>query len=500
VLAEAERQLASFARRPDLRRHRDALADTGIAGTDTRYPFFSATASRLARAFPDRLVVDWDELDDEEALERLLPHFAHFAETPGLDEVALELREWVDHMRGRETDGAFLVRSFGHLPLTDPLRETLYESVQLWLCLRPGPGTPSRTAAKFTPDGAPPPVAFQRGPLRRERPRLPQDLREPPLAVHACTPAEGRRLVELARDAMVARSRDLDVFAYGDARDVRLVDWGGGLQFAVIGAVPERRLLLESVYGLLTLKNGVPIGYVLISAINASSEIAYNVFETWRGGEAAWIYGRVLATARHLFGSDAFTIYPYQLGDDNEEALKSGAWWFYQKLGFRPRVAAVRRLMNVELRRMRRRPAHRSSIATLRRLAAENLYWHAGAPRDDVIGVLPLCDAGLRVTDYLAKRFGSDRARGAAVCEREAAALLGVRSTASWSADERLMLRRWAPLVLILPGLDRWSAADRRALVAVIRAKGAPRESDFNPLFDQHTRLRRALAAHARGR
>ena len=35
----------------------------------------------------------------------------------------------------------------------------------------------------------------------------------------------------------------------------------------------------------LTLKNGVPIGYVLISAINASSEIAYNVFETWRGGE-----------------------------------------------------------------------------------------------------------------------------------------------------------------------------------------------------------------------
>jgi len=44
--------------------------------------------------------------------------------------------------------------------------------------------------------------------------------------------------------------------------------------------------LLESVYGFLTLKNGIPIGYVLVSALFGSSEIAYNVFETYRGGEA----------------------------------------------------------------------------------------------------------------------------------------------------------------------------------------------------------------------
>ena len=25
---------------------------------------------------------------------------------------------------------------------------------------------------------------------------------------------------------------------------------------------------------------------------------------------------------------------PYQLGLENDDALKSGAWWFYQKLGF----------------------------------------------------------------------------------------------------------------------------------------------------------------------
>ena len=106
--------------------------------------------------------------------------------------------------------------------------------------------------------------------------------------------------------------------------DVRLVEWGEGLQFACMGAVPERRLLLEAVYGFLTLKNGVPIGYVLTSALFGSSEIAYNVFETYRGGEAALVYARVLAVARSLFRSESFTIYPYQLGHDNPEALRSG--------------------------------------------------------------------------------------------------------------------------------------------------------------------------------
>ncbi|HZM00838.1 MAG TPA: hypothetical protein VFD43_11365, partial [Planctomycetota bacterium] len=317
-------------------------------------------------------------------------------------------------------------------------------------------------------------------------------LRERPLAVRVLPPPEAQELIDLAREAMVVRSRDLDVFACGDPADVRLVEWGGGLSFACIGFVPARRLLLESVYGLLTLQNGVPVGYVLLSALFGSSEVAYNVFETWRGGEGAFVYGRVLATARHLFGSDSFTIYPYQLGDDNDEALQSGAWWFYQKLGFRAKDRGVLALMRRELATMRRRPAHRSSIATLRRLARENVYYHMGRTRDDVIGVLDLAEVGLAVTDLLARRFGPDRAAAARSCLREARAALrlsGARALSGWTEGERQALQRWAPLVLLL-GAGRWPAADRRALAAVIRAKGGLRESEFVPLFDRHRRLR----------
>jgi hypothetical protein len=271
------------------------------------------------------------------------------------------------------------------------------------------------------------------------------------------------------------------------------VECGEGLQFACFGAVPERRLLLEAVYGFLTLKNGVPIGYVLASALFRSAEIAYNVFETLRGVEAAAIYGRVLGTVRALLGADSFTIVPYQLGRDNEEALGSGAWWFYQKLGFRPRDPAVLRLMEDELAAMARSPGHRSSIPTLRRLAAANLFLHLAKPRPDVLGRLPLANVGLRVTQFLAESYGSRREQAERDCAREAGRRLGVRLPTRWSPGERRAWRQWGPLVRILPGLERWTDDEKQGLVEVIRSKGGPRESDFVLRFDGHRRLRSAV-------
>ena len=497
VLAQVERMLAGFSERADLRRSRSALRDTGIAGTEIRFPFFLFTAEWLARRWGDRITIDWGSFKDKGQLEKLLPLFALYGETPALDEYALPVREWIARMKGRrETDAAFLIRRF-RAALPDPfVREVIFERLDIPIRLAPGRDTPARTRAKHWSS----PVVHQSGPLLRTRPSLEEEVRRPPLAVRAVTPREGRELVNLAREAMVTRSRDLDVFAHGDPRDVRLVDCGEGLQFALIGAVPERRLLLEAVYGMLTLKNGVPVGYVLVSALFSSSEIAYNVFETYRGTEAARIYGRVLGTVRHLFGSESFTVYPYQLGHDNPEALRSGAWWFYQKLGFRPRVPHLRRIMRAEFRRMRADPTHRSSLATLKTLAAENVYWSPGRPRDDVIGVLPLPNVGLRVMEYLAGRVGSDREGATRACAREAAALLGLGSLRGLSAGERLAWERWSPLVLNLPGVRRWGVAEKRALVRVVRAKGGRHESDYAMLFDRHRLLRRAVRALAEGK
>jgi hypothetical protein len=496
LLAAVTRMLEQFDRRPDLRRHARALENSGIAGTVLRDRFFAPLARWLVWRWPARLRMDWKKLERPERLVALLPLLVEHAESPALDELEHDARTWVSKLRpSGETDAGWLAQAlFTRLAASWDLIEKLWDDLDPTLVLEPGPGTPSRTGAFVT---SAPRGAGQRRPLHRGRPDLEAEIGRPPVSVRTLTPAAGERVIDRAREAMVTRQRDLDNFSYGDPHDVRMVDCGDGLAFACIGLLPERRLMLEAVYAFLTLKNGVPIGYVLNSALFNSAEIAYNVFETFRGAEAGLVYGRVLATVRHLFGADAFTIYPYQLGDGNEEAIGSGAWWFYQKMGFRPKHEAARRLMDREVLAMRRRPGHLSSRATLRALARHNLYYHAGPEREDVIGILPLANVGLHVTRLFDERFGGDRAQGVWECVREAKSLLGLEERRSWSRGQTLWWHHWAPLVVSLPGIGGWSVEDRRALAEVILAKGGRQESDFVWRFDAHARLRAALRALA---
>jgi len=509
LLALVESQLEAFAMRADLRRHRAELADSGIAGTDLHYAFYAPTAAWLARCHPQRLDIDWSSVDARLAgqLMQWLESIVLPGELFGLYERKLGARGWIERCkRPDETDAVFLVRSFAQLAAEAPVRQRALEVLDVGFRVRgrldtgtgaPAPG-PSRTLARARGVRLLRGTRFQTHPLRRERPDLATALRQPPRSIRPVGPREARALIDLAREAMITRSRDLDSFAYADPQDVRLVDCGDGLQFACIGLQQEQRLVLEAVYGFLTLQNGVPIGYVLASALFRSSEIAYNVFETFRGGEAGWVYGRVVGMLGALFGSDAFTVYPYQLGHHNEEGLRSGAWWFYQKLGFRPRDQGALRLMQRELAAQRRDPRHRSDRTTLAALAAHNVYWSPRPARDEMIGVFPGEALSLAITDLLAQHFGSDRPAGEEHYADEAAERLGVRRWRRWPASERLAWRRWGPLLHLLPGLERWPADDRRALVSVIAAKGGRRESDYVRRFDAHRRLRRALALLAR--
>ncbi len=490
VRAQVEGMLTRFSERSDLRRFAVALADTGIEGTPITYSFYWPTALWLETKWPGCLSIDWTLFEKADDLWGVLYPLLPYAESLILDEADLsprKLLEWLKHPS--ETDAGFLIRrgskSFGD----DSARETVYEDLDIDCMLSPGSSTPHRTGARYKPS----PVVFQSSPLDRSRPDLAKASLIPPLAVRSVSPREGRTLIQMAREAMVTRSRDLYVFQQGDENDVSLIDCGDGLQFAAIGLLPEYRLMLDTVYGFLTLKNGVPIGYVLTRSYFNSTEVAYNIFDTFRGGESARIYGRVLAMARHLFGADAFTVDPYQMGHDNVEGLKSGAWWFYYKLGFRPLDPKVKRLLRTELARMRRNPKHRSSQATLNRLSSRNMFFFLGRPRKDVRGIISLENIAIAVSRYLALRFGADRERATQVCQKEASRRLGLRSFRGFSAGERLAWHRWGPLILILPGVERWSPEEKRALILVARSKGGRRESDYLRVFDAHPKLRRAL-------
>jgi len=399
-------------------------------------------------------------------------------------------REWIDYLKGPdETDAVFIVRRFQALR-ADPLpRESIFEEMDVPFRLSPGPDTPSNTHNTRAPSA----VAYQKRPLDRSRDHFHRDLGRPPKSVRTLPTREAHELIDMARFLMVVRVRDLDAFVHASEDDVRILDYGHGLEFVCYGTAPERRQMFDAAYGFLMLRNGAPIGYVLSAALFESAEVAFNVSPAFRGAEAAHLYARALNMVRELFGAETMMVDPYQMGHDNPEGLRSGAWWFYYKLGFRPRDETVKRLVARELAKMKAKPGYRSSMAKLNRLSSVNMYLHLGDERDDVIGEFSRENIGLHVVRYLARRFGSDRERGIETCSREAARLLGLRSTAGFSAGERLAWDRWAPVLLQLPGVESWPVSAKAAAVRVVRAKGGKRESDFVRLFDKHRRLRQAI-------
>lgn len=487
-LAAAMRVLSGFRKRRDLTRQAEALADTGIAGTPIHYRFFWPTAQWLASRWPALLTIDWTEAEFADRLAAVLPLLVTPAEAEALRRRELPPREAIDELRAaRESDATFLVRRIEQLPGGDRIRESTHDALDVAYRLAGSPNGPSRTLAHF--DGAP--FAFRSAPPERSRPSLGDELDRPPRSVRELSVRDGERLRELARSAMVTRGRDLDAFAYGDPRDAFVVDDGDGLAFAFIGVVPDRRLFLPAIYGALSLRNGVPIGYVQLDVLFGNAEVSFNTFPTFRGGEAGFVFCRLLAAAHHVFGVNTFSIEPYQLGRGNEEAILSGAWWFYARFGFRPRDAAISRLARSELAKRSRDPEYRSGARTLSKLATAYVYWPAAGGRLSVIS--PIVPVGAAVSRRIAKASGAGREAALAACEARARKLLGVQSFDGWTANERLWWRRWSPLIDVLPGVVRWSAGDRRALVRIVRAKGQRREREYARLFDAHPRLAAAV-------
>jgi hypothetical protein len=300
--------------------------------------------------------------------------------------------------------------------------------------------------------------------------------------------AEGARLLDAAQAAVLVRYREVHAFNRADPADVLVVEAGRGAQLAWLGLQPAYRLPLRAHYGYLLLKNGVPVGYGDVSLFLEQAEVAFNVFETFRQGESAFLLVRLCAFLFQRLGARVFRLSPYQLGQENEEALASGAFWFYYRLGFRPGRPDLARLAAAERQRIRRHPGHRSSRATLARLAEGGM---ALAVRRH--------DAAAAGVD--ARRLGLEAAGRAARAghgpDRALARALGAGRWRTWPPAERRAFARWAAVLAGVPGLGAWPVRDRRALRDLIRAKGRGPEADYLRRLREHRRLRRSLVALA---
>lgn len=471
-------------------RHR--LDDHGYDGTEVRHTFDLGVTEWLVATWPQDVEIYWADASASPALEALLGPALLPGEEDGYDDASLSMQAWIRRARGdawtsdlawvldalRDTGDALARRAAAWEQAALPIRWKLKHAGVMHARL-----APSRIAVRPTFRSAP------SRPLRAFARSVP---------IRLLGESEARQVIHVAREALAARSREVHAISFANPDEVWWGDLGAGTGIAVIGVRAELRLSLEGNYGFVLFANGVPVGYGGVSPLYRQANTGVNIFPAFRGTEAAALWLGALRCFHALFGTQRFIANPFQVGRGNPEAIASGAFWFYFRLGFRPADTSVGARADAEAAARLTNPRHRSSAATLRGLAAVDLVLTVpGANRADAFEERWLARLALRDTAHIAAEGHLGRHAAARRIADRVARTLGANRR-RWSAAERAAFTALAPLVEEISDLDRWPARDRRALAELLRAKGGVRERGYVQLAARHPRWYPALAALAR--
>ncbi len=497
MLARVDRALEAFparsARLGPAALHR--LHDSGVANAPLDYPFGYPMARWLAARFPHDCEVGWGRFGEAERLDETLSLLASPAEGDAFSEGGMGWRRWLRVAKGgrRMTDLQLLLELFERTRLPAETRDWLYENLALSIVWTPRGVHASRTLARIPPAA----VFFHEDGLERRGASLVEALARPLPSVRRAPPPLARALIEAARVAMATRQRELHAFSHPNPADVLLADVGRGVRIALFGIEPGFRLPLEGYYAFLALKNGVPVSYGGGWALFGTLDFAINIFASFRRGESAFLATQLLRVYRRIFGMRTVVVDRYQLGHESTEALRSGSFYFYDRLGFRPRDPAILAVLEAERAKIAADPSYRSPIPVLTRLAGDEVYLTLPGGHPAPEKRLRATDVSALVARFIAREFQGDRLRAARESSARVRRALGTTRSAGWTSDERRAFEQMSLVAALIPDLTRWPQSDRAALVAVMRAKGGASEREYARLLDGHRRFRRSLEALA---
>jgi hypothetical protein len=474
----------------------DPIEVSGIAGTEMEDTLSFDVARWLVKRLsdqhmPGKVEIAWDSYDPGRELGTTGPRFIPLLEDDAYVEADTPWRRWLETAAAGQKgfNPAWLVERFANLPLPPNQKAELYESLRVPLRWNLGNSRLTRTRNWTSVRG----VFYHTGPLiSRNEVSLAQELAKRPPTLTKLSRRQGEAVIDMVREVMLVRYRELYGTTLGDPASVVRADLGRGVSIFLWNLPPDRRLPLRAYVAGFTLKNGVPINYIESIALCEWMEVGFNTFYTFRGGEVGWIYAQVLRCLCHLMGTTCVSVYPYQLGHDNEEAIESGAFWFYRKLGFRPGRPELQRLVEREESRIAANPKYRTPPRTLRRLAAGHVFYELPGSEVGAWDNFSTRNLGLRVNRRMAREFEGDSRRIRAASAHSVARALGVE-TSSFTASEQASLEDLALVLALIPDLSSWTQDEKQAMVRIIRAKSKPDEMLYLHLLQSHGRLRDSL-------
>jgi len=466
------------------------LVDTGITGTPLHYRFSYAVATWLGRRAHGAVSIDWEDADDPPGLDGILEQILEPSEDEYFDGGYVSGREWLERA-AEETDGT----DFDWLlaQMTEPrfasIWAQLYDAADLGLTWDLHGAKFSKSLNAFPAKD----VCLQRRGMRKPAASVRQEIMRPLESVSRLKPSAGAKMIDVAMASLAVRHRETYHFNHACPHEVYLADVGEGVSIAIFGLQNRHRFPLECTMGYLIIANGAPVGYGGASVLFRQVNTGVNIFDEYRGSEAAFLWVQVMRVYHHVTGCTRYIANPYQLGTGNREALQSGAFWFYYRLGYRPVAPDIRKLARREFAKTKRDRRYRSDITTLRRLTSCDMHLALpGSQQSDLFDERWIEISSMLANEALNAAGGRTRKASADRVAMSLAADVGIRAFEGWTATDRSALRRIAPIVAAANPKD-WSTDAKRSLRKLLRAKGGDSEANYARLLSEHGTFLAAL-------
>jgi hypothetical protein len=461
---------------------------SGIAGTSISAIFSYGVVRDLVNRHPGCIEIHWDYYEKPNHLGRELTRFLPALADDAMVEATVPYREWLEQAAGERTVAEWLMERLSQLPFAEADR--IYNSLELMLRWEFGESEATRTLGRLPGRKR---FYYRKALLRRSDVDFAAEVEGPAVPMEHVEPKTAQAVLAMMRDTSAVRYRELHGFTFGDPKNMFRVDAGRGLEIYLNGVPPEHRLPLRAYHSGMFFNNGVPVGYVEGLSLFDRMEVGFNLYYTFREGETARLYAQTLRVFRQMLGIQYFSIDPYQIGHENEEAIESGAYWFYRKLGFRSVGSEQAALCAREEKKLKSKKRYRSSAETLRLLAAVPVIYEAAGAPSGVWDKFEARKVGLAVTRRMAEQFAGDPERMRASVEEL------IQSTFEVDLSEFPAAEGFAAVISLMPDLPERSAKERLLAAEILRTKGRGDEGRFLRLCQKHEQLRAGVLGLGRG-
>lgn len=441
---------------------REYLSNSGIAFSKIQGTYSFTLMQWMVQQFPEDVSIH--SFDDAGVHPKeLLKHRLNEMEFEFIGDESLSKLKWLQKVSGFKKSKDllnWLLQEIALLPYDIMAKEQLFESMKLYIRVN---SLNTRFSRSFGGIHIQKRYFHDAGLLKKfdEKALISKKLpKEKDLSLE-----EKKEVLNTARIALALLNRETDPVSYGEATGLKMYELEHGLSIALFSIQPKLRLPIESYIGFMMYKNGYPMSYGGAWLFGKRSLIGINIFEAFRGGESAFVFAQLLRTYSQAFGATQFEVEPYQFGKNNPEGLRSGAFWFYHRFGFRPMDDKLFALAEIEHQKILNTKGYRTPIETLKQFTKSNLS--VNFKKEEPL-VKPL-QISHYITHTIANLFKGNRDKAFSYSK---SILKKELNLSSLKANEEYGFKKLSVFAALCLNLHKMTAAEKKSLSEVIKLKG----------------------------